>query len=121
MNNTKIQLKFDNLVTDKIPIFLIEKSSFRVENKTVVAINNEEKQEIPIQSIHLICLGNGVSITSEVANLCAKYRCFISFSKGGLNNHSYWNLGQYKDPEPTILQSLCQFDDEKRLRYRLYA
>lgn len=118
--NIKNKLKLDNLVTDKIPVFLIERVVLKVENNCVVGIKKDAKKVIPTRQIHLLCLGNGVSFTSDVANLCAKHNCFISFTKGGLNNHSYWNLGKYKDPKPTIFQSLCQFDSEKRLHIAKY-
>jgi CRISPR-associated protein Cas1 len=60
-------------------------------------------------------LGNGVSISSEAAMICAKHGCYIAFVKGGLNAHSVWHCGRYSKPENLVRQVKNHSDPVKRI------
>lgn len=110
-----MKIPYDNLITDKEPFILIERAHVSVSGSSVVAKTKNGIKNIPVASVQCLMLGNGVSITSEAAIICAKHNCYISFLKGGSNVHSVWHAGRYSAPEPLIKQIKIYSDPILRL------
>lgn len=107
---------FDCLITDREPLILIERSKIEVSGSHIVSRDKEGSFNVPVASIHCLMLGNGTSITSEAASLCAKHNCYVAFVKGGLNTHSVWHCGRYSNPKNLVSQVLKHSDPIKRLK-----
>ncbi len=108
-------MPFDTLITDREPFYFIERATLGVRDGCVIAKRKDGNLNIPISSIHLLILGNGVSISSEATILCAKHNCYIAFVRGGLNAHSIWHCGRYQKPENLVMQVKKHSDHIKRV------
>lgn len=104
------------MITDREPFLLIERAHISVFGQSVIAKRKDGNINIPISSLHLLMLGNGTSITSEAAALCAKHNCYIAFLKGGSNIHSVWHCGRYQSPKPLVRQIAKHANPITRLR-----
>lgn len=108
--------QFDLLASDKMPLFLIEQGKVSVKDDIVVMSNKDGDFPVPISSVMLLVMGIGSSISSEAAIMCAKNDCYIAFSRGGLNFHSIWHSGRYRDPDKLMRQVSIFADNEKKLK-----
>jgi len=104
-----MKTKYLNLISQREPFEYVERAMIYIKDGMVVSFTEETGEtNLPVASMHMLYLGPGCSISHEAAIMCAKHDCYIAFSKGGLNVHSVWHSGRWKNPEFLVKQVLTQ-------------
>ena len=89
---------YDFLSTDKEPLLYFDKSKIVMKDGMLVSLNENGIINIPPSSILIMMLGYGTSITQEAAIFSAENDMQIAFVKAGINVHSFFMSGRYKNP-----------------------
>lgn len=108
------------LISDRIPFLLVERCRITVSGNSVIMTKDDRNINLPIRSIQLLILGNGVSITSEAMSICSKERCHIAQSKGGVSIHTVFHSGLYPNPARLSRQAILASNEDSKIRIAKY-
>ncbi len=90
--------KFDLLVSEKEPFIFIEYGSLVMKDGQLISLSEQGLRVIPVNSIQLLYLGAGTSITQPAMIYCAKHQLNVCFNKGEFNSYTMFFSGKYQCP-----------------------
>lgn len=116
MNKINTDESYDLLITEREPIYYFEHSKIKLVDGQLTAFNSDGRKEtIPANSVLLLFLGAGTSISQSAAIYCAKKNMYVAFARGGCYVHSIWQGSRWQDPQKIVTQVLLHNSEISRL------